>query len=191
MKDDGWPAICDDLHGVTLVEFVKNWKLVEWFTLSGFERPHEIVFRESKMNDFRSMVNHIVYILVAIVYIEKYSTLENNSLAVQGEILVAIVWDLFSKVKVNDSAWEICTEYMKDVRVLFEKDSENEAVKSGEVSEDSDKLNESKAISFIEYGMCVSVAEEGSNDKWIGHRCRSSLWNTIFGSIRQQSDQRR
>lgn len=67
----------------------------------------------------------------------------------------------------NESAWAICTKYRKDVRVLFERDSEDEAVKSGEVSEDSVKLNESKAISFIKYEKCVHVADKCSNDKWI------------------------
>lgn len=183
-------AECGDLCGVLLVEFVRSGKFGKWFTASPVECTDEVVFRESTKNDFRSMVNHIGHTLVAMVYIEKYSALENNSLAVHGEIL-AMVWVLVSKVKVNSSAWAICTEYRKDVRVLFERDSEDEQVKSGEVSEDSVKWNESKAISFIEYGKCVSVADEGSNDKWIeikskiGHRCWSSMWNQIFGGISQ------
>lgn len=183
MKDDGtvpvMQATCDDVYGVWLIEFEPSGKC---FTPSKIEYPEEIVFSESTTNDFRSMVN----------YIEKYSTLENNSLAVHGEILVAIVWDLVSKVKVNDSAWAICTEYRKDVRVLFERDSEDEAVKSGEVSEYSVKLNESKAISFIEYGKCVNAAEKGSSDKWI--EIESKLVTdfgtrrgiTIFGEISRQ-----
>lgn len=189
-------ATCDDLYGVTLVEFVQKGKFVEWFTPSRFECPHEIVFKERITNDFRSMVKHIGHILVAIVHIEKYSALEKNSLAVHGEILVAMVWNLVSKVKVNNSAWAICTEYRKDVRVLIERDSEDEAVKSGEVSEDSVKSNESKAINFIEYGKCVSVAEEGSNDKWIEIKSKSVTdvgavcGITIFGGvIRQHLDQ--
>lgn len=189
MKDNGLvlnvlQAACGDLCGVLLVEFVRSGKFVKWFTPSPVECTDEIVFRESTKNDFRSMVNHIGHILVAIVDIEKYSALENNSLAVHGEILVAMVWDSVSKVKVYNSAWAICTEYRKDVRVLFERDSEDEQVKSGEVSEDSVKWNESKAISFIEYGKCVSVADEGSNDKWIEIKSKSLTDNGAVCGIK-------
>lgn len=192
-------ATCDDLYGVTFVEFVRKRNFVEWFTPSRFECPHEIVFRERKTNDFRSMVNHIRHILVAIVHIEKYSALENNSLAVHGEILVAMERDLVSKVKVNNSAWAIYTEYKKDVRVLFERDSKDEAVKSGEVSEDSVKLNESKAISFIEYGKCVNAAEKGSSEKWIeiesklvtdfgAGRGITIFWRNYSSTVKAQSE---
>lgn len=86
-------ATCGDLYDVLLVEFMFRRKLVGLFTPSQFECPDEIVFSEST-NDFRSIVNHIGHTLVANIHIEKYSTLENNSVAVHSEILVAMVLDL-------------------------------------------------------------------------------------------------
>lgn len=170
MKEDSMQITCV----VLLVELVQSGKFVEWFTPSRFECLDEIVFRESTTNDFISIVNHI---LDAIVHIEKYSTLENNSLVVHDEILVAIEWELVSEVNVIDSARATCTGYSKDVSVLFERDSEDETVKSGEVSVDSVKLNESKAISFIGYKKCGDVAEEVSIDNWIEIK---SNWSQIL-----------
>jgi hypothetical protein len=77
--------------------------------------------------------------------------LENKSLVVHGEFLVAVSLDLVKQVTLDESAWIHCLKYRKNVSVLVEKDSEDKSGKSGEISEDIVILNESRAISGIGY----------------------------------------
>ena len=130
MKDDGGKAIPqkfpDHTTGVLSVEFMRSGKRYKEETINVFIPVNCVTYWKEQWE-----VANLV--------------LRGNSLAAHGEFLVAIVLDFVSKVKENITAWAIYTGYRKDVKKLFEKDSKDEAGKSGEVSEYSVTLNESKA----------------------------------------------
>lgn len=91
-----------------------------------------------------------------IVLQEICSRLENNS----SEIRVEFRTISLVLVTLNESAWMLGIKYAEDVSVLFEKDSEDKSGKTGGISRDEVKMNESKAISDIGYEKYASEATE-------------------------------
>lgn len=180
-KDDRlvFLKLSDDVYGVWFGQmFSWNGKFVK--VMFNVETSGDIVFRESILDGLESTADCIKYVVDSIVLMEKCSVLENKSVSVHGEFLVVISLDLITKVTLNESARAICTRYRKDVSVLFERDSECEAVKSGEVSENSVQQNESKAISFIRYEKCLKAAEKDSKDVDKSKLDTDLVWNYSF-----------
>lgn len=117
----GRVRILDDVvYGVWLIIRVQNGRLVK------------VLFN---MGDIEASENFLR---------ERCSVLETKSLGVNGEFLVVISLDSVTQVILNESAWMHGMRYEK---VLVERDSNDEKLKLGEISEVSVTLNESTANS--------------------------------------------